>query len=232
MPITNIYRERRPFINFDYFDIITGRGYQIFFGISAAGITGVLNNKIYSGMIHKNGVKVTLAVQGTRYELYDFDFDIVFGTPRTIDGEIFIQIPFGIHMTTGDAGKTFEFSIDVEAFHVSTVPVETSLGTATSELIRISGLGNGGFGDHMTMVRIDVAKKHFKKDETLRFTMKGQVKPIDSTNHVAVGGVGCDPQNRSDFKIELNADDDSELQVITTDDPTRMEFHVPFVIDI
>jgi len=233
LPFASLFPSRPEFFQtYDYFDIANGVGYDVYFGLSNAGTTAtttVSNN--YSGMIHKNGSDVTLTVQGTEYEMLDFDWDITFNMPKNIRGDILVQIPYGMQKTNA-ANHRFIVKVTVDIYHWDGSS-ETQIGsTSTSELVE-RDLDNTEIGSHMTTLKVNAASVvHFKKGETLRFTIKEIIKCTDAANQTAVGGLGCDPQNRTDLKILLEPSDDTELQVIETNDPTQMAFHVPFVIPV
>ncbi len=225
--IPGLFPPKGELVNYDYVDYSNGTGYDIYYGFSNAGITGTITESgFYSGMIHKNGAEITLTNQDTYYELLDVDFDITFNIPKDIKGDILIQIPFGINAQTDG---TYFIKTTCSVYHYdSTTP--TPMGsTTTSEEVR-KAISIGEIGSHITTLKVTQATvKHFKKGETLRFTIKVYAQAqID--NERVIGGVGCDPQNRSDVDIDLLANDDTEDQVIETNKPTQIAFHVPFVI--
>ena len=235
MVLRSIYDKERELVSYNYFDIASGVGYEIFFGTSNDGTTRIVTEKVYSGMIHKNGAEVALALQNTEYEVFDIDFDIKFNKPRNIKGFIMMQIPFGL--SNKDFGTVgFTYKITGQAFHVTSGGSETQIGSdVTGEYINIAALGVGNPSSHTSTLAIDgsASVTHFKPDETLRFTIKMTAKTDSGANKKIIGGMGCDPQNRSDFKHELDSNVAAdEAQTIETDKPSRMEFHVPFVIPV
>ncbi len=231
MPLKSVYRKDPPFVvSYDYFDYSNGTGYDIYYGFSNAGTEGTITQSgFYSGMIHKNGVEVTLTDQNTYYELLDFDWDIIFNIPRSIKGDILIQIPFGVLNNTG---STKDFNIKAECLVYHYNGGETQIGsTATSEELTAVNLDNGLIRSHITTLKINAASVvNFAKGDILRFTIKVYAKCTDAASSRVYGGVGCDPQNRTDATIQLVSNDSQEIQIINTDEPTQMVFHVPFRI--
>jgi len=231
----NLFPQRGEIItSYDYFDIANGVGYDIYYGFSNAGTTGTGTiSTIYSGMIHKNGARAE-TFETSYVELLDTDFDITFNNPKNIKGDILIQVPFGVNRRSVQSQSVHIMKAEVSVFHYDGSS-ETQMGsTATSELISFNTTDINHIVSHISTVKVTQSTvKHFKPGETLRFTIKVFVKDTNSSGIAAefVGGIGCDPQNRTDAKIELEVNNDTELQVITNK-PTQLAFHVPFKLNI
>ena len=218
-------------INYDYFDVSNGTGYDIYYGFNNAGTLGISTiNTLSSGMIHKNGSDISLTLAGTYYELLDVNFDIIFNLPKRIKGNFLANIPFGVELHNGTTANVI-YKCELLVYHYNGSS-ETQLGsTGTSELI-FTSMSRDAEQSHITSIKVNLPTiRHFKKGETLRFTIKVYVKST-TTGEIMMGGIGCDPQNRTDTKIELEANDNQELQIIETNEPTQLSFHVPFVPDI
>ncbi len=232
LPFASLFPSRPEFFqNFDFFDIANGVGYDVYFGLSNAGITATSTiSSNYSGMPHKNpAAVVNVGIGSTFVELVDFDWDITFNLPKTIKGDILVQVPFGI--ITGGA-TTYTMKCTADIYHFDGVATETQIGsTATSEILQ-EAVGGATIKSHITTLKVNAATAvHFKRGETLRFSLKVLAWHANGGSaQNLLGGFGCNPQNSTDSKIELLVNDQTETQIITTNQPTQMAFHVPFVI--
>ena len=227
--IPGLFPPRRELVNYDYFDISNGVGYDIYYGFSNAGTLGTSTvSNVYSGMIHKSGIGVDVAV-GAYTELLSVDFEIIFNMPKNIKGDILAQIPFGVKAVDDSGLAHMKATCSVYHFDGST---PTQMGaTATSEILKDINFQIGDLTSHISTLKINQATiKHFKKGEILRFTIKISAKHDQGSVNEMIGGVGCDPQNRTDALILLEGA--GGQQIINTNEPTQMAFHVPFVIDI
>lgn len=234
MPLNQIYRKDPPYnVSFDYIDYSNGTGYDIYYGFSMAGTPGTTTiSDVYSGMIHKNGTETTLTTLNTYYLLLDVDFDITFNMPKTIKGDILLQIPYGFHKTSIGIDNFF-IKCEGLVYHYDG-STETQIGsTATSEENYGSSIDDEEIFSSITTLKVVAANPvNFAIGEKIRFTIKIYAK-CDDNSQTGVGGVGCDPMNRTDKYIDLTggAGTAPEMQVITTNQPTQLAFHVPFMID-
>ena len=231
MVIPSIIKPPRTVVSYDYINYSTGRYYGVFFGINADFTSGVTRNKVYSGMIHHNSANSpTFVDQDTEYEMFDIDFDIPFIKPRIVEGDIYLQVPHGLHNLTAQSTKV-AIKLTGQIFHYDGT-TETQLGSdAVGEYVGSTSIGLGGVFSFITTLIINVPRRLFKAGETLRVTLKQTGKRTDGAGGIATaGGVGCDPNNRSDYTYVLDdLPGQNEVQVIETDQPTRMEIHIPFV---
>ncbi|MFA5037480.1 MAG: hypothetical protein WC479_09940 [Candidatus Izemoplasmatales bacterium] len=221
------YRKDPPYqVSYDWSDVRDGTGYAVFYGGSMNGTTYTSPNAFYSGMIHKNGIDKTLAVQSTYYNLLDFDWDIIFNIPKDVYGDILVSVPFGFYFLTGD-GDTMGQYAECLVYHYDGT-TETQIGsTATSETIQKANVLNHETFSHMTTFKINASTvQHFKAGETLRITIKTYAINASAANTHVIGGIGCNPINTTDKAISISTTD--QYQVIITNDPTQLKFQVPF----
>ncbi len=218
---------------YNYSDIAEGRGYVVYYGASSETTTFVSPVTIYSGMTHRCGADVNVANDDDYDELIDIDFDIIFNMPQNIKGDILIQLPFGFQRTGAGDANNADYKATASVYHYDGT-TETQLGsTATTEILNITGMVQGDIESHISTIKVNQSSvQHFKKGETLRFTLKVYLKHASAGALTFIGGVGCDPLNRTDDVIALTSNSTQETQVIETNEPTRLEFHVPFVIDL
>ena len=233
----NLFPPRRELLtNYDYFDVSNGVGYDIYYGFSMAGTLGTSTTKIYSGMIHTNGTIVEIPDTGTYTELLDKDFDVTFNLPKNIKGDILATIPYGMKCKAGGGARNVFLKATMSIFHYDG-STETQMGTtSTSEIITTSD-GEIAYNEligNITPFKVNQSTiKHFKKGETIRFTIKIFGKHSGSgTARDFLGGIGNDPQNTTDATIYVEAGAPTETQIIATNKPTITEFHIPFVLDI
>ena len=227
----SLFPSRNNFItSYDYFDVAEGIAYSVYYG--ATNVTTTLTNKVSttkSGMIHNNGSQTTVANDDAYDQTHDIDFDIVFNQPKNIKGDILAVVPFGVNIFGTGTSATYTIKATLDIFHYDG-STETQLGsTITSEEAQSGSLSQGGVFSHTTTLKVNQATiKHFKSGETLRFTIKLFVQHGASGNRTIIMGVGCDPANRTDADIAILAGNDTEHQVIITNDTTQLSFHVPF----
>lgn len=224
---------------FDWTDIANGTGYSTYYGAktaSGANMTTV-TAALYSERIHSTKTVALSGVIATPFNDPDapnpneLDFDIQFNLPRQINGDVFINVPIGVHK---NAAQGYRYGCSGAVLHVDTGGTETELGVGKSQQFAIVDLGGetDDISSDMGLIKINVDKTHFKKDEILRFRLTPRYRlsaggAVDDNDC----GVGHDPANRSD----ANYDDiglNTSQQVISTGEPTQLSFHVPFVIDL
>ena len=236
MALNTLFPRQRELVNYDYFDIAEGVGYVVYYGL--VGDDGeyliATNSNIYSEEICSYLFGGSITTSFTKK--FDFDFDLMFNRPKNIKGVITANVPLGITGTS--ASKDYEMYVVVKVYHVN--GGETLLATGTSKTISVT-LANAALA-HASFIaacRCDVTTlKHFKKGETLRFTVEGWFKI--STNDTANIYMCHDPKNRSfkngavpgleDVTVQF-ANEESGGGTLTYQN-TQMIFHVPFVLDI
>ncbi len=240
--------QERQIISYDYFDTANGTGYDIYFG--AKGDNGeyiATTRSLPSEEMATFLVDQTVTNGFVKY--LDLDFDIIFNLPRNIKGDVLSSVPMGL-CAVDNAAQPFEFYVIVKAVHYDG-STETTIGTGQSVTTSMTGLGNELEQDGISFVaRTHLVKsnissvKHFKKGEILRITVEAWVKS-DGANDVHII-MGHDPENRtfSTTGIEEPVDNSAPAGEIrlanepssgggtVTDISTKMEFHVPFVIDL
>jgi hypothetical protein len=224
--LQEVYRKSpEEVISYDWADVRDGTGYAVFYGGNMAGTTYTSPNTFYSGLLTKNGETVTCAPANTYVLALDFDWDIIFNNPKDIFGDILTSIPFGIKVVSATT-DIFTFYTDLLVYHYDGV-TETQIGsTATSEVIQQSNSEAGDIISSISTLKVNASTvKHFKEGDILRFTMKLYVK-CSEVNKTAIGGIGCDPMNRSDDLLPTTVP--AVYQVIKTNYPTQLKFQIPF----
>lgn len=213
---------------FNFTDIATGTGYSTFYGLrgDADEYATVISTDIYSERMHTSEAQT---LDTTFTEHLNIDFDIIFNLPRNMRGIVIGNIPIGIQNIA--ASRTYAYYIEMKVYHVTSGGTETLLGTGTSDEF-FDVVAGATIDSEIALCFYDqTAVQHFKKGEKLRFSIGAFYKVTSGTNSSWVG-IGHDPQNRTDGAVFDTAPGTSELQVIEDNHPTRMSFHVPFVIDL
>lgn len=226
--------------SYDYEDIANGTGYEVYYG--AKGDNGeyvVSTVPIYSEEIFSYIQDQSVATSFTKY--FNLDFDITFNLPRNIKGDFLANIPMGI-AATGSTARGFDYYVIVKAIHYDG-STETILATGTSvsthEAIQTDV---ESFSARVHLLKASISSvRHFKKGEILRFTVEGWFRTTEagaSTCHLLLGhdpqnrngyGEGTDePASHSEFKLANEESGGGTVTALST----KMEFHVPFVIDI
>ena len=233
---TNLFPRRQDqIITYDYFDISNGIGYDIYYGASVDdGEYAVLTQTIESEAI---STELDQSVATTATEYFDLDFEITFNRPANIEGKIIANIPLGIR-SQPSAKNDFDMYAVVKFYHVDTAG-ETLLGTGTSRTIAPNNIGTGETYQgivSMATCAATIARTHFKKGEILRFTVGGWFKSREAGAIQAYIGIGHDPNNNATGVSNIGGDTSfiwlTAVSTITGRKPSRMEFHVPFIIPI
>jgi len=225
MPLNfgNLFPPQPVFVNYDWIDIADGVGYVTYYAGAnyvQPDFTYIISSKpFYSGIIHTGEVKMVLT---TWTLMVDVDWDLTFNVPKNVEGDIIFTVPFS---GTHSGSDTTLMRCLVGAYHYDG-STETLLGSGTTEEISILSAET-----HISTVKVNVPRTHFKSGESLRFSVMLYHKR-DTSNVSGMGGLGHDPMNRSDKTYSFAGSDDQEQQYLTTDKPTQMTFQVPFKLDI
>lgn len=229
------YRKSPEFqASVDYVDLLTGLGYEIFYGGQCNnGSLIVSPEPFFSERIHyavysNNGVST-----GSYTTLFDIDFDINFTLPRSIKGDIYVVVPCGYQDREGD---NYIFKVDCRAYHYDG-STETQIGsTATSREFDGGTTTTGDIATAQTAC-LKITSSNvttFKKDETLRFSIRYYIKSSGSDNRSVTGGIGTDPNGRNDVEYSSYSGGASGEwnQIIEDGKTTQLSFAVPFKIPI
>ena len=240
MALKTLFPRARELTNYDYFDIAEGVGYTVYYGFVGDSNEKLVSTSstIYSESICTYLVTETMATSFTKE--FDMDFDITFNRPKNIKGRVFANIPIGISATTSsDLG--FEYYTIVKVIHYN--GGETILATGTSRTVIAENLNTTGISFYALIAacKMDITTiAHFKKGETLRFTVEGWYKTTEGTAKSAHVMICHDPKNRpfqgGKRAVRLSNDIQFANEEISggtvTYQNTQMIFHVPFVLDI
>jgi hypothetical protein len=209
-------------VNYDYSDISEGIGYNTYYGsLTTNGSALITPSKVYSESIHSQTRVASLETAFTKYE--EFDFDITFNMPKNVKGKIIINVPIGV---SNDDGATRDYygRIDVDIYHYDG-STETQIGSTATGIEFKWEITDGNIGSSIASCMVDASLKHFKKGETLRFTIKAYFK-AQAVGYTCNVGIGHDPTSRTDATLE-NTTDEAVISGATI-----MSFTVPYVLDI
>lgn len=240
MPLNDIYRKDPPYVaSYDYFDIANGTGYDIYYGIGITNSVTTTSTVIVKSGIPCMSAAITAVENTTFLEVIDRDFDITFNTPKKIKGDFLAGIPIGYKMT-GAAAQSMWFRSRVLVYHFDG-STETQLGsTSTSEAYDIDAVDAANeIGSKVSFHKVTIPLRHFKAGETLRITVKVDVKATAGTGKTCTAGMGCDPTNEAPSAAIINYES-GVISIISDgvttghfgETNTKMEFHVPFKLNI
>jgi len=231
-------------VSYSFFDIAEGIGYVVYYGSKGSDGNFIISpRQTYSEEIASFLAAESISDAGS-VKKFDLDFDLTFNLPRIVKGVFVCNIPIGISADVlGD--RDFEYFATVNVIKVVN-GVEEQLGTSSSRTVVVTDLSTAadamGFNAMTANVRVNVPNvAHFAKGEVLRFTVEGWYIGIGATADANIA-IGHDPQNRNFNTADAPNEPDTghtdlglanEIQTggTVTYIPTRMEFHVPFVID-
>jgi hypothetical protein len=207
--------------SYDYTDIDEGTGFVIFNGsqISGTALAYTLTKAEYYANETSTGSRTTDA---SVTKLVDADFDVEFNLPKIIKGKALITATIGMYGTGGGGDRNFNLYYTAILKRVDVNGTETTIVTGNSDVIRKVGLGQAEILSKTQAVRLTVPLTYFKQGETLRLTM--EVYGESPGNVATEAGIAHDPKDRNN--------DDVEFKIIEDADTTKLEFHVPFRIDI
>jgi hypothetical protein len=218
-------------INFDYTDIIEGVGYKLYYGAQgASGAYLVTSNPFYAERIHTSSGAIIS--KNTFDKHFDYDFDLKFNNPVNLVGDVFMNVPFGLNNQSGE-NNAFLMQLAGLVYHYDG-STETLLASGASIVFYTDALASDGveYGD-MALIKANIpTAQHFNTGEILRFTLQGYYKTTSGdATEAAYVGIAHDPQNRNDVDIKTSQTA-TQYQVIDGTKPTKMEFHVPFQVDV
>lgn len=158
MPVPVSYRRSSEAVtSYDFFDIASGTGYERFY-LGLAQISGSTLKFLTPNVIPSDPSSVSGTVAGAGTPL-DYDFDVSFNKPFTIEGELIFSGLFSLK--TG--GLKGQYLIDV--YHVNSAGTETLLGSA-------EGAEKTGIDEWKACFKVTIARKHLAIGEKLRITTR------------------------------------------------------------
>ena len=238
MALPSIFEKSRELVNYDYFDIAEGVGYTIYFGLKGddgeflvTTTSNLFSEEICSFLVDE-GLTTTFVKK------FDLDFDLKFNLPKNIKGKIYVNVPIGVSADpTGSNTKYFAVVI-AKHFDGST---ETTLATGTSRTVsQTVDVSTTAHSSMMAVCKCDVTtQRHFKKDETLRFTVEGWFR-TDSGTDIKHLMIGHDPKNTEwrdgtrtgQLNTEMALANEPTGGGTVVFQNTQMAMHVPFVLDV
>ncbi len=240
MALNTLFPRQKELVNYDYFDVAEGVGYVIYFGANAddGEYTISTTNQIYSESIATWLQDLTLT--GSFVKRFDLDFDLTFNRPKNIKGVILVNVPIGVS-SKDSTEKSIEYYAVVKVYHYDGSS-ETLLGTGTSQTITTGTFSTStrSYSSMVALFKINVAAlTHFKKGETLRFSVAGWFRMTSGSGLTNIM-ITHDPKNR-EWKAGARADSANSQTELANEKSgggtvfyqnTQMIFHVPFVLDI
>ena len=230
---------------FNFTDIASQTGYVTFFGSKGddgeyiASQVSVASEEITTFIEDQN-------ITTSFVKFFDIDFDITFNLPRDIKGDLIASIPMGISAASATAA-VFSFFCVVKAVHydgntetvIGTWQSKTTIATIETDIVSFRAR------THLLKVNIGTLK-HFKRDETVRIIVEVWYKRDTASGpaHIMIGhdplGRLFDPENpeepypdgvTSGIRLANEIEGGGGGGTIV-DITTKMEFQVPFRIDL
>lgn len=218
MPLPKPFQHQPSAIaSYDFTDIVEGTGIKKFFGfisnVSSGDTPALISQAVYSSKIE---TQVTITA-GSSKEI-DLDFDLAaFNAPSSIRGTITVSVPFEINR--GGAGASNDGFVVVR-FRKWDGTTETELASVQSETLTADD-ATTTITKMLSMIMPITGIKHFKKGETLRMTVEVWGN-WDSGGTAGDMIIAHDPLDR----------DGAEITPSTEEITTKMEFFIPFDIDV
>ena len=219
LPVNFRKSQETAVATYNYTDIASGTGFVIFYAGKLADSNVLSSFTFYSD----NVLEPTAALTATTYTLLnDDDYDVMFNTPRAIEGNAIITVPMGMYPTANDKNVTLKATVTIRKWDGTT---ETDIAT-NDGVFEINGASSATLYTKMTAIDITVPRTSFKAGETLRLTIAFYGK-VETAGNSKVW-YGHDPKSRPTTDEELAA---SANYTFSTD-PSILEFHCPFKLDL
>lgn len=201
---------------FDFFDIAEGSGRINFFLFNTTTNQHITTDEstFSNTSVHKE------KRNGGSIELSDIDYDVSFNRPKIINGIIRVTVSIGADWA--GAGSAVVFLV-LNLYHVkSDGTTETQIGAVDVTTPSVTANTTDNINSETYTLEFDSGGKvHFKKDETLRLTVKHNGSGGAAN---AVTGYGIDPVGRADFVTT------SFGRCIESTETTKFKLQVPFVL--
>jgi hypothetical protein len=213
-------------VNYSYFDVASGRGYQIFYPAttisngkkitqSTSGAFLLTTTPIYSDIVDPRCSAADLGL--TAVKVQDVDFDNEFKMPAKIQGTAFLVVPHGMNVVSAGVSTTSYIQARIRKWDGVT---EKELAVASGASLNVVGVA---VGTQTICIKMTIPLTTFKISESLRLTIEHWA--LNNVSLDADIGFGVDPQDR-DAQTATRP-----ISGIGTS-LTKSELHVPFVIDI
>lgn len=218
--IPEVFRKAPEFVvNYSYTDISSGTGYQIFYAADGTDINFLLENPVYSNTVVEYVQVPTYDGNFAKYK--DLDFDVQFNLPKTIKGRAIINLSAGIANKAAEANEIYVIA-KIRKWDGST---ETEIANNQSDTFT-SGIVINTTYSTTFCIEIDVSETQIKAGEYLRLTIELYGRLGSGAGNAFIG-FGHDPKDREDIVNHPNTN-----QVILDSDTTKLEFHVPFKLNV
>lgn len=220
MAIPTIFRGETESIiaSYDAVDVTTGIGWKVFY---AAKTMSGANYVLTTNVFYSDSVTTQHATPNTSSAWADAgfstDFDIVFGKPHRVKGDAIINIPFTI-------------GVGADAHRAQPHVAISKIVDGTPEFL-VSGAGRAtDGGDPATVpdarfitaaLDLTVPETRFNPDDILRVNVSFKCLTANADKPISLGH---DPQNRAGAQTATYS--------WGATDPTRMEVHVPFKVEL
>lgn len=182
--------------SYDFSDIATGTGYEIYYaGNAPSGTTFLASDTFYSDFVAmwKTGaVESSEGNANASAAHLVLNYDLKFNLPRYVNGRCIIEIPHG-WQDSGDQSTTQRVTATIQKIDLSDV---------TTNLLHLSGSAWTASGQgvstetktNLTTLSATISGVQFKKNETLRLVVKPYTWEVGSNTHDVF--IGNDPQGR------------------------------------
>lgn len=215
-PIKDIFKHikaERYLSNYDFIDLVRGKAINTFLAAKAVATYALGEIELYS-----NTTTTYLSGGGIMAwtKILDIDFDVTFDTPRTIDGISNVNITVGITKQGAWMPAAAQTYIIAKIRKYSGV-TETDLVSSQSSTHSVTN--ESGTTSQMLNIEADIPKTHFKIGDKLRLTIEQWAMRQFAGGSYYIG-FGHDPKNRTGDTV------------IGTGNPTTLDFHVPFKIEL
>lgn len=199
-------------INYDYVDIANGTGVSVFYGGMTRTATettySLSNNTFYAAFNGTQGYGSQTAYEWSQN--VNASFQTTLNLPRTMNGTIIANVPWGLQVITGTI-RGFASCAILKTSGSTT----TSLASASSAILQQTGTARIY---RTEAIPLAVTKTTFKKGDIIKFAVEIWSSPTED-GRVFSGALGHDPMNRTGDKMT-----DATI--------TQLSLRIPFILDI
>lgn len=199
--------------SFDAIDVASGRAVEVFNAGTTSGAFILSDDVFYS----QDRTIRTDAVAGTSYvQLHSGAFQVEFLRTMVIDGSSLVSVSYGL-APHGDIGTSRSYiNVKVQRNRGGVI---TELMSGASRVFLKSAGAAGGVYSETAAIDLELPKTTFGVGDKIILLVE-QFGKVASNN--ADFGFGCDPRAR---------EDDGGDPIVSGAHTTKLEFHVPFVVD-